>query len=148
MPAASGAPALAATPRAAPTATPGATPARAEGAATGPKTGAATSPREGRPGRDKPDRRSSPGDAARAGPAAASPPSAPAATGTLQLAISPWGQVEINGQGVGTTPPLTRLTLPQGTHQVTVRNADFPPLQVTVQVHPDQAVTLRHRFAP
>jgi serine/threonine-protein kinase len=148
MPTANGAPALASTPRAAPTGTPGATPARAEGAATGPKPGAATPPREGRPGRDKPDRRSNPGDAARAGPAAASPPSAPAATGTLQLAISPWGQVEINGQGVGTTPPLTRLTLPQGTHQVTVRNADFPPLQVTVQVHPDQAVTLRHRFAP
>ena len=147
-PAANGAPALASTTRAAPSTTPGATPARAEGAANGPKPGAATPPREGRAGRDKPERRTSPGDAARAGPAAVAPPSATAATGTLQLAISPWGQVEIDGQGVGTTPPLTRLTLPQGTHQVTVRNADFPPLQVTVQVHPDQAVTLRHRFAP
>lgn len=135
-------------PTAAPGAMPGSPPARAEGAAAGSKPNTAVPPRDGRPGRDKPERRPGSGDAARAGPPAAAPQAAPAATGTLQLAISPWGQVEIDGQGVGTTPPLTRLTLPQGTHQITVRNADFPPLQVTVQVHPDQAVTLRHRFAP
>jgi eukaryotic-like serine/threonine-protein kinase len=38
--------------------------------------------------------------------------------------------------------------LPPGTHQVTVRNADFPPFIASVQVQPDQPVTLRHRFGP
>jgi hypothetical protein len=68
--------------------------------------------------------------------------------GTLQLAISPWGQVEVNGSPAGTTPPLTRLQLPEGTHTITVRNEDFPAFVATVQVRADTPVTVRHRFAP
>lgn len=75
-------------------------------------------------------------------------PRASAATGVLQLAISPWGQVEVNGRASGTTPPLTRLTLREGRHTVTVRNEDFPPYTVTVQVQADKPVTVRHRFGP
>ncbi len=77
---------------------------------------------------------------------AAAPAAAPPALGLLQLAISPWGQVEVNGQPAGTTPPLTRLQLPEGTHSVTVRNEDFPPYSATVQVSADKPVTVRHRF--
>lgn len=95
--------------------------------------------------------------AARPRPAAANPgnrevrATAPApvqapANGSLQLAISPWGQVEVNGQPAGTTPPLTRLSLPEGTHTITVRNEDFPPHTITVQVSADKPVTVRHRF--
>jgi eukaryotic-like serine/threonine-protein kinase len=68
--------------------------------------------------------------------------------GTLQLAISPWGQVEINGSPAGTTPPLTQVQLPEGTHTITVRNVDFAPFVTTVQVRADTPVTVRHRFAP
>jgi serine/threonine-protein kinase len=70
------------------------------------------------------------------------------ATGAVQLAISPWGHVEVNGTAAGTAPPLTRLTLPEGRHTVTVRNADFPPYTTSVQVSADEPVTVRHRFAP
>ena len=48
----------------------------------------------------------------------------------------------------GTTPPLTRLTLPEGTHTITVRNEDFPPFITTVQVTAEKPATVRHRFAP
>ena len=75
-------------------------------------------------------------------------PASPVLTGTLQLAISPWGLVEVNGTAAGTTPPLTRLTLPEGTHTVTVRNEDFSPMVFTVQVSADKPVTVRHRFTP
>jgi serine/threonine-protein kinase len=68
------------------------------------------------------------------------------AQGVLNIAISPWGQVEVNGAAVGTTPPLTRLELPQGTHTITVRNEDFPPYTQRVQVDPERPVTLKHRF--
>ncbi|MCZ8111689.1 MAG: serine/threonine-protein kinase [Betaproteobacteria bacterium] len=84
-------------------------------------------------------------------PAAAPTPEAPApapAPGTLQLAISPWGEVEIDGRVVGVAPPLTRLQLSPGAHQVVVRNADFPPFQATVQVESDATTVLRHRFKP
>lgn len=73
------------------------------------------------------------------------PPAAPAA-GTLQIAISPWGHVEVDGQPAGTTPPLTRLTLSEGAHTITVRNADFAPFTTTVQVTPDKPAVVRHRF--
>lgn len=75
-------------------------------------------------------------------------PAAEPATGVLQLAISPWGHVDVNGRASGTTPPLTRLTLREGRHTVTVRNEDFPPYTVTVQVQADKPVTVRHRFGP
>jgi serine/threonine-protein kinase len=78
--------------------------------------------------------------------AAAAP--AAVATGTLQLAISPWGEVEIDGRAVGLAPPLNRLTLSAGAHQVVVRNADFPPFTTTVQVEADGVAVVRHRFVP
>jgi eukaryotic-like serine/threonine-protein kinase len=68
------------------------------------------------------------------------------ATGTVQLAISPWGNVDIDGVAAGTTPPLARITLPEGTHTITVRNAEFAPFVTTVQVGADKTVTVRHRF--
>jgi len=68
------------------------------------------------------------------------------AQGLVHIAISPWGQVEVNGAPAGTAPPLTRLELPQGTHTITIRNEDFPPYTQRVQVDPERPVTLKHRF--
>jgi serine/threonine-protein kinase len=82
--------------------------------------------------------------AARSAPAAVAEPALP--QGVLNIAISPWGQVEVNGAPVGTTPPLTRLELPQGTHTITVRNEDFPPYTQRVQIDPERPVTFKHRF--
>ncbi len=80
-------------------------------------------------------------------PVAAEPaPAAAAAPGLLQLAVTPWGQVEVDGRAIGTTPPLTRLTLPAGAHQIVVRNGDYPAHTVNVTVGEDKPVTLRHRF--
>jgi eukaryotic-like serine/threonine-protein kinase len=72
----------------------------------------------------------------------------PLATGTLQLAITPWGEVEVDGQAMGTAPPLSRLTLSAGTHTITVRNADFPPHTVRIELEAEGTATVRHRFAP
>jgi serine/threonine-protein kinase len=81
---------------------------------------------------------------AQARAAAATP--AVVALGTVRIAVSPWGNVEVDGTAVGTTPPLNELTLTEGPHQITVRNADFPPYSANVNVVPGQPVTLRHRF--
>jgi serine/threonine-protein kinase len=70
----------------------------------------------------------------------------PPATGAVQLAVSPWGEVEIDGSPAGTAPPLSRLTLTIGEHTITVRNVDFPPYTAKVNVDPDKAVVVRHRF--
>lgn len=73
---------------------------------------------------------------------------APAAQGAVRLAITPWGQVEVNGSAVGTTPPLNMIMLPIGEHHVVVRNNDAPPYTTTVQVEADKPAVVRHRFAP
>ncbi len=73
-------------------------------------------------------------------------PAAPVATGVLRLAVSPWGQVEVDGAPVGTAPPLNELNLPEGRHQITIRNEDFPPYSATVNVTPGQPVSVRHKF--
>jgi hypothetical protein len=66
--------------------------------------------------------------------------------GQVQLAVSPWGQVEVNGKPAGTTPPLSSLSLPLGTHRITLRNDDFPAHTATVTVTDDKPVVVRHRF--
>jgi serine/threonine-protein kinase len=43
-------------------------------------------------------------------------------------------------------PPLHELTLPEGRHQIVVRNADFPPYTASVTVTPGQPVVLKYRF--
>jgi eukaryotic-like serine/threonine-protein kinase len=72
--------------------------------------------------------------------------SAAAHTGTVRLAVSPWGHVEVDGRPAGVTPPLQQLTLPVGRHTITIRNADFAPFAATIQVSADRAAVVRHRF--
>jgi serine/threonine-protein kinase len=71
---------------------------------------------------------------------------APLPTGTLRLAVSPWGQVEVDGAPMGSAPPLNELTLPEGRHQIIIRNEDFPPYSASVTIAPGQPVTLKHKF--
>jgi serine/threonine-protein kinase len=79
--------------------------------------------------------------------AAPAPTPAPTpATGLVRLAISPWGQVMVNGRAAGVAPPLTQLKLPPGRHVISVRNDGAEPYTVTVQVRPNQTQVVRHAF--
>jgi eukaryotic-like serine/threonine-protein kinase len=71
---------------------------------------------------------------------------APLATGVLRIAVSPWGEIEVDGKPAGTSPPLTELNLTEGTHQIVIRNADLPAHSVQVNVTAGQATTLKHKF--
>ncbi len=73
-------------------------------------------------------------------------PAAVKGRGVVRLAVSPWGQVEVNGVSAGSAPPLTELTLNEGKHQITIRNSDYPPFSVTVNVTAGQAVGIKHKF--
>lgn len=83
--------------------------------------------------------------AAKAAAASAAPAAAPV-QGLVHVAVSPWGQVEVDGRAVGLSPPLNSLTLPEGTHTITLRNDDFAPHTVTVTVSGSQPVSIRHKF--
>jgi serine/threonine-protein kinase len=78
--------------------------------------------------------------------AATAEPQVVVRAGRVQLAVSPWGEVEVNGRPAGIAPPLNHLDLPAGAHTITVRNGDAPPQTRLVEVHPDQPVSLKFRF--
>ncbi len=91
-------------------------------------------------------RQREPRDAKSQGTEAAKTVAAVKAPGIVRLAVSPWGQVEVDGRPAGTAPPLTELSLDEGKHQITIRNADFPPFHTTVTVTPGHTLAIKHKF--
>jgi hypothetical protein len=75
-------------------------------------------------------------------PSAAPPPP----SGTIQLAISPWGEVIVDGKRRGVSPPLQELELPPGNHTIEIRNTTFPTKVAKITVRSGESVRLRHRF--
>jgi eukaryotic-like serine/threonine-protein kinase len=77
---------------------------------------------------------------------AQAPPAPPPEPGRLALAVTPWGEVFVDGASVGVSPPLSQLSLPAGTHTVEVRNGSTPAYSVKLEVEPGKTVRLEHRF--
>ena len=67
------------------------------------------------------------------------------ATGVIKLAISPWGEVVIDGKQHGASPPLREVRLKPGVHRVEVSNGTSKPYVQTVRLASDEVATLRHR---
>lgn len=70
----------------------------------------------------------------------------PLEPGTLSLAIAPWGQVVVDGNDVGVSPPLSHLGLAPGMHSIEVRNGGFPAFVTQVQIEAGKTLLLQHRF--
>ncbi len=83
---------------------------------------------------------------AKKAPAPAPEPVAPPANGSLAIAVSPWGEVLVDGSSRGISPPLSTLTLPAGRHTIEIRNGDFEPMRMTVEVKPNETTRIRHKF--
>ena len=70
---------------------------------------------------------------------------APVSMGSVAIAVSPWGEVYVNGQAKGVAPPLTKLTLPIGKHKVEIRNGDESYV-ANVEVSTEKEAKISHRF--
>ena len=129
-----------------------AAPADTQPAATpGPVTPMTTQPATSFPADPRtPDARLSEAKAADARPRDAHRTAATAtgATGQVQFVVRPWAEIEIDGAPAGISPPVTHLTLPEGSYTLTLRHGDLPPHVVPVKVVAGQPVTLRHQFGP
>jgi len=69
-----------------------------------------------------------------------------AATATVSFAISPWGEVHIDGTMRGISPPLRNVDLTLGRHRIEIRNADFPPHVEIVDAKSGSRIRIRHKF--
>jgi serine/threonine-protein kinase len=77
-------------------------------------------------------------------PKPAPPP--PPQTGKLVLAVSPWGEIYVDGKLRGTTPPLAELELPPGRHRVEIRNSAQLPYHTFVEMQAGDTQRIRHSF--
>jgi serine/threonine-protein kinase len=66
--------------------------------------------------------------------------------GFVDLAISPWGEVYVDGKKRGVSPPLNEVGLAPGRHEIEIRNGTFPVYRQRVQVKPGERVKIRHKF--
>ena len=69
------------------------------------------------------------------------------ANALVQLAISPWGEVFVNGKPAGVSPPMAELELKPGKYRIEVRNGAFKPYQEVVELGANQTVRIKHKFA-
>jgi hypothetical protein len=65
---------------------------------------------------------------------------------SIQLAISPWGEVRVDDKIVGVTPPLSRLELAPGAHRIEIKNGKLRTYRQTLQLRPSQTIKLKHKF--
>lgn len=76
-------------------------------------------------------------------------PEAPApvpTTGTIIVQAQPWGDVYLNGELVGTTPPSVRLEVPPGSATVEVRNDSAPAHVQSFNIEVGKTVRVNHHF--
>lgn len=67
-------------------------------------------------------------------------------TARLILAVSPRGELYINGKHQGTTPPITTLDLEPGMHRVEVRNGSRRPYLTYMTMEAGDVRRIRHDF--
>ena len=65
---------------------------------------------------------------------------------TLVFAVSPWGEIFVNGKSQGVTPPKKSLKLDPGKYKIEVRNTTFPAHVQDLELKARDEVTVRHRF--
>jgi PEGA domain-containing protein len=95
----------------------------------------------------KPKPAANPAPAA-AAPAAAPPPApaAAAAPGSIGFAITPWGEIYVDGVKRGVSPPLAQVQIAPGKHTIEVRNTGFPSYNTSVEVTSGSQAKIRYKF--
>ncbi len=65
---------------------------------------------------------------------------------TLVFAVSPWGEIFVNGKSRGVTPPMKSLKLDPGKYKIEIRNTTFPVHGESLDLKARDEVTVRHKF--
>lgn len=73
-------------------------------------------------------------------------PTAPSGNGRVRLAISPWGEVHVDGKMLGVSPPLNEVVLPAGKHRIEIRNGSFAPYRQNIDLASDASLRIKYKF--
>jgi hypothetical protein len=74
------------------------------------------------------------------------PPPPPARPSLIHFEITPRGQIFVDGELHGASPPITQLELQPGPHIIEVRNNPSPPLRLDLTLGSGEEMTIRHVF--
>jgi hypothetical protein len=74
------------------------------------------------------------------------PEQQPGGTAKLIIAVSPQGEIYIDGKHYGTTPPITTLDLEPGMHRIEVRSGSRMPYLTYMTVQAGDVRRIRHDF--
>jgi class 3 adenylate cyclase len=72
--------------------------------------------------------------------------SVPVVQGTVSFSIQPWGEVFVNGKSIGASPPMKQTRLNPGKYRIEVRNTDFTPYVMSVEVKAKEETSVKHKF--
>jgi hypothetical protein len=79
-------------------------------------------------------------------PEAEPPPAAPVGVAMITLAIAPWGEVFVDGDRIGVSPPVNEVEVAPGKRKVEIKNGNFPVFTQVVEIKADQKVRIKHKF--
>jgi eukaryotic-like serine/threonine-protein kinase len=77
------------------------------------------------------------------------PASGPAQTrpvARLRFAVSPWGEIYIDGRRTGVSPPLRQIELAPGKYTIEIKNTIFPTRSQSVEVNANARLKIKHKF--
>ena len=69
-----------------------------------------------------------------------------AAPAVIALAIAPWGEVYVDGNRVGVSPPVNEVEVSPGRRKIEIRNGDFPAYTKVVELKAEERIRIRHKF--
>ncbi len=79
-------------------------------------------------------------------PVPVTPKAPPGPTALVMFAISPWGEIFLDGKSAGVSPPLSELELAPGHHRIEIRNGSFKPYLETFELEANQTVRIKYKF--
>jgi hypothetical protein len=80
-------------------------------------------------------------------PAPPPAPIVPDRPATVTFDIRPAGEIYVNGALKGKSPPLKKIQLPAGTHQIEIRSGKHKPLATELVVAEGEELAVQHSFA-
>src|SRR3954468_4705459 len=74
------------------------------------------------------------------------PPPVPVGNALVMLAIAPWGEIYVDGDRVGVSPPVNEVEVAPGKRKIEIKNGNFPIFTQIVEVKSDQKIRIKHKF--
>ncbi len=68
------------------------------------------------------------------------------AAALVNIAVTPWGEVYLDGRMQGVSPPLAELHVAPGKHEIEIRNTTFPAHTHKIEVKANEKIKIKHKF--